>query len=593
MKICTRCQREWDHTEEGLACPECHTPATLDATEAAELFRRAVSEEQDKRYEIAVRLLSLLSEAGYPEGEEAYARCLEEGLGTPRDYVRAADGFLAAAEHGSVRAAYRLGRLLFMHPRIGVEHGRAAFWLRTAAALGSADAALMLSSSGDRLGLSPSERLSYLDAAARGASKKAIKRMARAYRTGRGVGKNPSAAVWFYRTLPRTPRLALLLLRVLYKNPSATEPPMITVGDPAAALFTLGEEATTQGFCTTALRLYLLATDQGSVEGALRAAAAYLGGVGTPPDRDAAISLYIRAEERGSAEAGLALGRLYEHEERDLAEAERHYLVAAERGMAEHQYILGDFYINNDKAGEGVRRAVPWLRRAAEGGCRPAAERLLGIDARLAETYNRAVIAQEAGNVCEAFALYENAAALGHADALSNLGYCLQKGIGCTADLRAAARAYRDAVAAGSEAAIINLAVCYMRGYGIGRSFSKATELLLSAPAPYREAAKKLLLEMDAVRAKKHAHRLYSAAAAVYHRGDVEGAIRLRLAAAKSGSARASYMIGCHFEFGDGVPLDRDRAARWYESAATAGFTGGHSRLKSGYLKEKRKIDVG
>ena len=194
MKICTRCQKEWDHTEEGLACPACHTLATLDASEAAELFRRAVSEEQDKRYEIAVRLFSLLSEAGYPEGEEAYARCLEEGLGTSRDYVGAADGFLAAAEHGSVRAAYRLGRLLLLHPRIGVEHGRAAFWLRTAAALGSADAALMLSSLGERLGLSPTERLAYLDAAARGGSKKAIKRMARAYLSGKGVSTGNSVA---------------------------------------------------------------------------------------------------------------------------------------------------------------------------------------------------------------------------------------------------------------------------------------------------------------------------------------------------------------------------------------------------------------
>lgn len=592
MKICTRCHKEWDHTELGLTCPECHTPATLDASEAAELFRRAVSEEQDKRYEVAVRLFSLLSEAGYPEGEEAYARCLEEGLGTPRDYVRAADGFLEAAEHGSVRAAYRLGRLLFLHSRIGVEHGRAAFWLRTAAALGSADAALMLSLSGERLGLSSAERLSYLDAAARGGSRKAVRRMARLYRLGKGVEKSPAAAVWFCRTLPHASRLSLLLYRIFYKNPVATEPAPITVGDPAAALFTLGEEATTQGFCTTALRLYLLATEAGSIEGALRAAAAYLGGVGTPPDRDAAFRLYARAEERGSAEAGLALGRIYEREERDLAEAERHYLIAAECGMAEHQYILGDFYINHDKAGEGVRRAVPWLRRAAEGGCRPAAERLLGIDAHLAETYNRAVLAQEEGNVCEAFALYENAAALGHADALSNLGYCLQKGIGCTADLRAAASAYRDAVAAGSEAAIINLAVCYMRGYGVNRSFQKARELLLSAPRPYREAAKKLLLEMDAVRDAKRAHRLYSAAAAVYHRGDVEGAIRLRLEAAKSGSARASYMIGCHFEFGDGVVPDRERAARWYESAANAGFLGGHARLKSGYLREKRKIGI-
>ena len=67
-----------------------------------------------------------------------------------------------------------------------------------------------------------------------------------------------------------------------------------------------------------------------------------------------------------------------------------------------------------------------------------------------------------------------------------------------------------------------------MRGYGVGRDFYKARELLLSAPEPYREAAAKLLAEMDAVRDRKRAHGLYSAAAAVYHRGDLDGALRLR-----------------------------------------------------------------
>lgn len=589
--ICNRCRKEWDYEELGLSCPYCHAQAHLDATEAAALFRRAVTYEQDKKYEEALRRYTLLSLAGYPEGEEAYARCLEKGIGAPRDAARAADGYLDAAEHGSCRAAYRLGRLLSVHPRLGDGRGTPSFWFRAAAALGSADAAYALAVSGERYGLSEEERIAYLHAAAGEGHTAAIRRLCRAYRRGRGVERSAGVALWYYRTLPHPSPLMLLVFRLFLGDPSPVEPTVPLLPGRTASLFELGEEAASQGFAATALRLYLPAAEAGHTEAALRVGDAYHEGVGTPADSAAAISYYRRAEAESSAEAALILARIFEREQNDIPEAERHYLAAAECGMAEHQYILGEFYLTHNKKGEGVRRAVPWLRRAAQGGCVAAGDRLSAIDAHLAETYSRAVAAQNAGNVREAFSLFESAAALGHAASLSNLGYCLQKGLGCTADLGAAAAAYREAVAAGSEAARLNLAVCYVHGLGIRRDYAAARALLSDVAEAYRPAAEELAATIEEGRRKKRAQHLYAAAAAVYHRGDVEGAIRLRLAAAKMGSARASYMIGCHFEFGDGVPLDRDKAAVWYEAAATAGFSGSHSRLKGGYLREKRFID--
>ena len=482
--------------------------------------------------------------------------------------------------------------MLAARPRLGDGRGTALFWFRAAEALGSPDAAYSLAMSGERYGFSEQERFYYLSLAARGGHVPAVRRIARAYRSGRRVPKDPSAALWFYRTLPRFPGLARLIFRILHGDVKPQEPKLSCPMDRQGDLFALGEEAMAQGFATTALRLFLLAAEQGSVVATCRAAASYREGIGTAPDLDAAVALYRRAEDRGSADAALMLGRIFEKEKADPTEAEKHYLVAAEGGVAEHCYILGDFYLSHDKAGEGVRRAVPWLRRATEGGCLPAADRLLGIENLLSDIYNRAVEAQRAGNVREAFALFENAAASGHPDSLSNLGYCYQKGLGCTADLHAAAHAYLEAVEAGSEAARLNLAVCYIRGIGINRDFKRAEALLVSVAKPYREAARKLLSEIEEVRRSKRAHRLYQAAAAVYHRGDIDSALRLRLAAAKQGSARACYMIGCHFEFGDGVALDREKAARWYETAATAGFLGSHARLKGGYLREKRRISL-
>ena len=588
MIVCKRCHKEWDYEEEGLFCPACHAPARPEASELAALFSRAVALEQDRKYEEAHRRYGLLAQLGIPEGEEAYARCFQEGIGTARDLARAADGYLDAAEHGSVRAAYRLGRLLASRPRLSDGRGSAALWLRAAAALGSADAAYTLATSGERYGLLPAERLSQLSAAAHAGHKAAVRRLGLSYLFGRMTEKDAAAARWVYTTLSREGLFLKLSFRLFLGNPAPREPQLLPANS-AEGLFVLGSEMMREGFPTTALRLFLLAAERGSVPAAVRVGAAYHEGLGTLPDLEVAITFYRRAADAGSPEAALTLGRIFEGERGDLAEAERYYIAAAENGTAEHQYILGDFYLSNDKAGEGVRRAVPWLRRAASGGCIPAADRLTGIDTHLAETYNRAVEAQRAGNVREAFSLYENAAALGHAASLSNLGYCLQKGIGCTADHRAAARAYREAVAAGSEAARLNLAVCYMNGLGIRRDFAAARALLSDVAEAYRENAAALLARMDEVRESKRAHRLYAAAAAVYHKGDVEGALRLRLAAARLGSSEASYVIGCHFEFGDGVPLDREKAATWYEAAATAGYTGSHARLKGGYLREKRR----
>ncbi|MBR7095993.1 MAG: sel1 repeat family protein [Clostridia bacterium] len=589
MITCHRCHTEWDYEELGLSCPSCHVPNRPDAAEAAALFHRAVTHEQDKRYEEAFRRYALLAEAGYPEGEEAYARCYEEGIGTPRDASRAADGYLDAAEHGSVRAAYRLFRLLRARPRLADGRGTAIFWLRAAEGLGSPDAAYALATSGERYGLTEDERLAFLYTAARRGHERATRRLSRLYRRGKLLPRDPAAALWVYNTLPHPHPLRLFVWRLLGVT-EPREPAPIVTPDRAAVLHSPGDEAARGGFYTTALRLFLLAVNEGSVEATCRAAAAYREGLGTSVETDTAIALYRRAEEAGSSEAALWLGRIFEKDKKDLAEAERHYVTAAEGGVAEHAYVLADFYLSHDEAGEGVRSAMPWLRAAAGGGCLPAADRLSGIEVLLTETYDRAVEALRAGNVREAFSLYRSAAALGHADSLSNLGYCYQKGLGCTADLHAAATAYREAVAAGSKAACFNLAVCYINGYGIGRDYRAARALLADVDEAYREAADRLLAAMDEVRAEKRAHRLYSAAAAVYHRGDVDGALRLRLEAAKGGSARACYVIGCHFEFGDGVPLDRDKAARWYETAAEGGYAGSRSRLKGGYLREKRRF---
>ena len=93
-----------------------------------------------------------------------------------------------------------------------------------------------------------------------------------------------------------------------------------------------------------------------------------------------AIKWYIRAAERGHADAQLQLGRMYDNGEgvpQNHAQALQWYARAAEQGYGPAQYQLGNMYFN----GEGVlldyNQAVRWFTRAAEQGI-PGAQISLG-----------------------------------------------------------------------------------------------------------------------------------------------------------------------------------------------------------------------
>ena len=198
----------------------------------------------------------------------------------------------------------------------------------------------------------------------------------------------------------------------------------------------------------------------------------------------------------------------------------------------------------------------------------------------------------EAKDYTSAVRLYTVAAELGHAGAACNLGYCYQMGIGCEKDYRRAVAYYRMGAENGSSAAMMNLGVCYLKGQGVPYDYKKAKECLLFAREHGHTAADAMLADMAARKKRKAAQRIYSHSTAVYHRGEVEEAIRMRVTAAQMGSARAQYILGCHFEFGEGLPEDRKKADRWYTKAAESGYTGLRSHFKSGFLRERKLLQL-
>jgi len=128
---------------------------------------------------------------------------------------------------------------------------------------------------------------------------------------------------------------------------------------------------------------------------------------------------------------------------------------AAEAGYKEAAASLGYAYDVGLGTSGNKRQAVRWytvdFRNGHSGGA-----------ANLATVY------RDMGDLRRAFGWWMRAAALGDGDAMGDVGYCYQYGIGVRRNIAAARRLYRRAIAArdismwGREAALYHLAVTYL-----------------------------------------------------------------------------------------------------------------------------------
>ena len=158
-------------------------------------------------------------------------------------------------------------------------------------------------------------------------------------------------------------------------------------------------------------------------------------------------------------------------------------------------------------------------------------------------------------------------------------------------DAKNAVYYYRMAAEQGNIDAIYRLGAAYAEGFGVRRDFKAAESFFgIAAKQGYRDSAARIET-IKRVRHKKKAQKVYSISSVLYRKGEVSEAIRFRSVAAKLGNPRAMYALGCHYEFGDGVPMDRDRAQGWYTYAGNAGFKiSARSDYKGGFLRERKLL---
>jgi TPR repeat protein len=154
--------------------------------------------------------------------------------------------------------------------------------------------------------------------------------------------------------------------------------------------------------------------------------------------------------------------------------------------------------------------------------------------------------------------LYEQAAALGHAQAMFNLSRKHARGEGVERSPETELELLKRAAQAGLPQAQYNLALNYASGSGVGENQETATELLEAAA----EAGD---MEAQLALAKR------KLAGPENEQGDQE-AIDLLEEAAAGGSAEAQYLLGRIFEDGILAPRDARRSEEYFCTAAATGY---------------------
>ena len=592
---CMKCGFDWQTYGEDLSCPSCGSSVALSTSEKQSLWEQIQASERIKDRAARASCLLTLAEQGDAKAAYAYAECLSEGDGVEKDREEALLWYKAAAAKKHPAAAYRLAESL-RDKRFGNNAGQVFFWTRVAAEFGDMDAAFKLYSMYEEgEGTEPSHRhaLYYLLKSARAEHVDAISLLAKMYATGDGLEKDLGAARFLLEHLPHPGFSQKMLLRKLAKV-EAHEPDEIELPSEREECLMLGKRAAASAEHAVAAHLYFTAAYNGEIKADYALGLCFERGEGVPKNPTEAHRRFTIAAEGGLAEAYIKLGDYAKNgtiAPADPESALRFYEKASELGLAEGAFLVAEAYRFGTLAKIDLKKALAFYNRANAMGHKEAKEREHEIREAVSTLYDRALDHYRKADYAAAFTDFSRSANMGHAAACFCLGVMYAEGVGCKKNAHSAVYYYRLAAEQGNIDAIYRLGAAYADGFGVRRDFKAAESFFgIAAKQSYKDAAARVET-IKRIRHKKKAQKVYSISSVLYRKGDVAEAIHFRSVAAKLGNARAMYALGCHYEFGDGVPMDRERAAGWFTYAKNAGFrVTARSDYKGGFLRERKLL---
>ena len=580
---------------ENMRCPSCATGNALTHSECQALWDKVYSAEKIKDRALRASSLLRLAEQGDAKAGFEYAECLFNADGVSENREEALLWYKAAAGKLHPTAAYRFAMNL-MEQKFGNNQTQVVFWMRVAGELGNANAAYELYriyENGE--GVTPSHKsaLHWLVRGAEGGNTDCAAKLVKMYATGSGVEKNIAAARYFIEKISDPTFLQKMYFFTLGKG-EGSFPSEIDDRSSLKESLALADWAAAEAEYDIAARLYYLGALKGDAGANYALGCSYEKGNGVPKSESEARHHFFLAASAGNAAAYIKLGDYAKDGiggDIDASLALSSYERAADLGSAEACFRLAEAYRHGTLCAPSLPKALRYYEKASLLGNTEAAAEVENIRRATSAVYEKGLAADREGDVCAAAHFFGMAAGMGHAGASYLIGTMYEEGRGVAPDMKKAVAYFRTAAESGNLAAIYRLGICYSEGRGVKRDYAVARKLL-SVAAKQNYGASVAIL--DNMRRQKHlraAQKIYSISSILYRRGEVAECIRYRMLAAKLGNARAMYMLGCHFEFGDGLPMDREKATAWYNRAQRAGFrTGAGSDPKGGFLRARKAL---
>ncbi len=306
--------------------------------------------------------------------------------------------------------------------------------------------------------------------------------------------------------------------------------------------------------------------------------------------------------EAGDHDAEYEVGMMYQDgrglPDRDLVEASKWLLKAAEAGVARAQSEYGAFLMKGVGVEQNPTEGFSWVRKAADQGYVTAVRNMgiayhneIGVKKDEAEARRWFQLALDQGSLKtlvhiaalyeqgalydkdlkKAAELYRTAAHRNYLNAATEWGRCLLDGIGVEQDRLAAARWIKLASDAGDPKAHFIFGQMYLDGLGVPQDHGVALEMYRKAAALGHDSA---MFNLGWAYATGASVKVDNAEAARWYR-----------AAAERGNVEAHVEIGLLYERGRGVPQSDEQAVAWYRKAAEANYAMGQYNLAIMYSR--------
>lgn len=373
------------------AIPACEKAVARNDS-PANLYRLTRALVKAKKYSKAMKSVKRAANKNYPPALSTLGFLYGNGLGVPKDFVKAKIWFSKAAELGDMSGQNNLGYLYGTGQGVKKDQKEAIKWFRKSAKQGYANAQYALGNiyfNGQGVEKDQKVAFQWFIKAAKQGYAGAQNYLGVMYGNGQGVKQDKKEAfTWYRKAAEQGDAAAQTNLGVMYdngdgvkqdKNIAVTWYRKAAKQEYASAQKNLGVMYNNgQGVkkeYKEAIKWYRKAADQGYADAELNLGSMYFNGQGVKQDKKEAIKWYLKAAEQGNTIAQYMSGVMYasgDGVKQEEKKAAKWYHKAAEQGYAEAQYKLGLIY---DK-GQGVKKdnstALKWFIKAAEQGDKKA-----------------------------------------------------------------------------------------------------------------------------------------------------------------------------------------------------------------------------